>query len=71
MVSRSNKFHKVKVDKLSRFTWKVHGYLKRCKFVCFSSYAADDDLSQNLGFYCALPLDPSKTHMECIPIPKS
>ncbi|KIO26133.1 hypothetical protein M407DRAFT_243840 [Tulasnella calospora MUT 4182] len=25
---------------------------------------------QDLGFFCALPLDPGKTHMECSPIPK-
>ncbi|KAI0063457.1 hypothetical protein BV25DRAFT_1802303, partial [Artomyces pyxidatus] len=26
---------------------------------------------QEHGFYCALPNDPSRTHMECTPIPKS
>ncbi|TFL07707.1 hypothetical protein BDV98DRAFT_520829 [Pterulicium gracile] len=26
---------------------------------------------QNHGFFCALPMDPSRTHMECKPIPKS
>jgi len=26
---------------------------------------------QSLGFFCILPLDPSQTHMECTPIPKS
>ncbi|KAJ7093217.1 hypothetical protein C8R44DRAFT_890981 [Mycena epipterygia] len=25
---------------------------------------------QNLGFFCALPMDPKRTHMECTPIPK-
>ncbi|KAJ7771724.1 hypothetical protein B0H16DRAFT_1514492 [Mycena metata] len=25
---------------------------------------------QNLGFFCALPMDPNRTHMECTPIPK-
>ncbi|KAJ6606518.1 hypothetical protein DFH09DRAFT_1120459 [Mycena vulgaris] len=25
---------------------------------------------QNLGFFCALPMDPTGTHMECTPIPK-
>lgn len=25
---------------------------------------------QDLGFFCALPLNPGKTHMECVPIPK-
>ncbi|KAF9792850.1 hypothetical protein BJ322DRAFT_79945 [Thelephora terrestris] len=26
---------------------------------------------QGLGFFCALPMDPSRTHMECIPVPKN
>ncbi|KAL0947380.1 hypothetical protein HGRIS_013496 [Hohenbuehelia grisea] len=26
---------------------------------------------QNHGFFCALPMDPTRTHMECTPIPKS
>jgi len=26
---------------------------------------------QNLGFFCALPLDPERTHMECTPMPKN
>jgi len=25
---------------------------------------------QDHGFFCTLPLDPARTHMECIPIPK-
>ncbi|KAI5827944.1 hypothetical protein K523DRAFT_277834 [Schizophyllum commune Tattone D] len=25
---------------------------------------------QKLGFYCALPMDPGRTHMECRPLPK-
>ncbi|KAK1218262.1 hypothetical protein PQX77_014635 [Marasmius sp. AFHP31] len=25
---------------------------------------------QSLGFFCALPIDPGKTHMECKPLPK-
>ncbi|KAI0831178.1 hypothetical protein BC628DRAFT_1415717 [Trametes gibbosa] len=25
---------------------------------------------QDQGFYCALPTDPTRTHMECKPIPK-
>ncbi|KAJ7090265.1 hypothetical protein B0H15DRAFT_948777 [Mycena belliarum] len=25
---------------------------------------------QNLGFFCAMPMDPARTHMECTPIPK-
>ncbi|KAG8961474.1 hypothetical protein FRC03_005363 [Tulasnella sp. 419] len=25
---------------------------------------------QELGFYCALPVDPARTHMECRPVPK-
>ncbi|KAJ7043212.1 hypothetical protein C8F04DRAFT_1390048 [Mycena alexandri] len=25
---------------------------------------------QNLGFFCALPMDPNRTYMECTPIPK-
>ncbi|KAJ7168229.1 hypothetical protein C8R43DRAFT_877148, partial [Mycena crocata] len=25
---------------------------------------------QNLGFFCAMPMDPKRTHMECTPIPK-
>ncbi|KDQ20195.1 hypothetical protein BOTBODRAFT_62522 [Botryobasidium botryosum FD-172 SS1] len=25
---------------------------------------------QDLGFYCALPMDPSRTYMECKPLPK-
>ncbi|KAJ7702336.1 hypothetical protein B0H17DRAFT_1194832 [Mycena rosella] len=25
---------------------------------------------QNLGFFCALPMDPERTHMECTRIPK-
>ncbi|KAI0035746.1 hypothetical protein K488DRAFT_42701, partial [Vararia minispora EC-137] len=25
---------------------------------------------QAQGFFCALPMDPSRTHMECEPIPK-
>lgn len=26
---------------------------------------------QSKGFFCILPMDPSRTHMECTPIPKS
>ncbi|KAI0312468.1 hypothetical protein OF83DRAFT_1067136 [Amylostereum chailletii] len=26
---------------------------------------------QNQGFFCALPMDPTRTHMECTPIPKA
>ncbi|VDC00871.1 unnamed protein product [Peniophora sp. CBMAI 1063] len=26
---------------------------------------------QSQGFFCALPIDPTRTHMECQPIPKS
>lgn len=26
--------------------------------------------TQGLGFFCSLPLNPGKTHMECVPIPK-
>lgn len=26
---------------------------------------------QEQGFFCALPMDPSRTHIECKPIPKS
>ncbi|KAI0273796.1 hypothetical protein BC834DRAFT_966266 [Gloeopeniophorella convolvens] len=26
---------------------------------------------QENGFFCALPMDPTRTHMECTPIPKS
>ncbi|KAG7086601.1 hypothetical protein E1B28_002546 [Marasmius oreades] len=25
---------------------------------------------QSLGFFCALPIDPGKTYMECKPLPK-
>ncbi|KAF9072930.1 hypothetical protein BDP27DRAFT_370965 [Rhodocollybia butyracea] len=25
---------------------------------------------QSLGFYCALPIEPGKTYMECRPLPK-
>ncbi|KAJ6618347.1 hypothetical protein B0H10DRAFT_1795760 [Mycena sp. CBHHK59/15] len=25
---------------------------------------------QNLGFFCAMPMDPQRTYMECTPIPK-
>ncbi|KAJ7756885.1 hypothetical protein DFH07DRAFT_476885 [Mycena maculata] len=25
---------------------------------------------QDMGFFCAMPMDPSRTHMECTPIPK-
>ncbi|KAJ7445729.1 hypothetical protein B0H11DRAFT_2290791 [Mycena galericulata] len=25
---------------------------------------------QNLGFFCAMPMDPKRTYMECTPIPK-
>ncbi|KAE9406784.1 hypothetical protein BT96DRAFT_987330 [Gymnopus androsaceus JB14] len=25
---------------------------------------------QSLGFYCALPIEPGKTYMECKPLPK-
>ncbi|KAF6765036.1 hypothetical protein DFP72DRAFT_1162918 [Ephemerocybe angulata] len=25
---------------------------------------------QNQGFYCALPMDPGRTYMECKPLPK-
>ncbi|KAF9262134.1 hypothetical protein L218DRAFT_929725 [Marasmius fiardii PR-910] len=25
---------------------------------------------QSLGFFCALPIDPGQTHMECKPLPK-
>ncbi|KAI0295558.1 hypothetical protein BC826DRAFT_1008421 [Russula brevipes] len=26
---------------------------------------------QEYGFFCALPMDPSRTYMQCTPIPKS
>ncbi|KAG8730481.1 hypothetical protein FRC12_020241 [Ceratobasidium sp. 428] len=26
---------------------------------------------QSMGYFCQLPLDPSKTYMECVSIPKS
>ncbi|KAK0210365.1 hypothetical protein DFS33DRAFT_1292726 [Desarmillaria ectypa] len=26
---------------------------------------------QSLGFFCALPVDPTQTYMECTPMPKS
>lgn len=26
---------------------------------------------QDQGFYCALPMDPGRTHIECIPMPKT
>ncbi|KAK0228147.1 hypothetical protein IW262DRAFT_1455338 [Armillaria fumosa] len=26
---------------------------------------------QSLGFFCALPVDPTQTYMECTPLPKS
>ncbi|TDL27277.1 hypothetical protein BD410DRAFT_782364 [Rickenella mellea] len=26
---------------------------------------------QEHGFFCALPFDPSRTHMECTPLPKT
>ncbi|KAL1746082.1 hypothetical protein HDZ31DRAFT_62534 [Schizophyllum fasciatum] len=26
---------------------------------------------QKLGFYCALPMEPGRTHMECRPLPKA
>ncbi|KAJ7273222.1 hypothetical protein C8J57DRAFT_1317188 [Mycena rebaudengoi] len=25
---------------------------------------------QNLGFFCAMPMDPQRTYMDCTPIPK-
>jgi len=25
---------------------------------------------QNLGFFCAMPIDPDRTYMECKPLPK-
>jgi len=41
----------------------------RCIKVAMASKALFQRM-QDLGFYCALPFDPAKTHMECTPIPK-
>ncbi|CAG7854010.1 SubName: Full=Uncharacterized protein {ECO:0000313/EMBL:CCA73265.1} [Serendipita indica DSM 11827] len=42
---------------------------KECRMIHMKSTRLFEAM-QNLGFYCALPLNPGKTHMECIPMPK-
>lgn len=51
---------------------------KLCRYVLFGLGRGDFSLSTNIaytiqskGFFCILPMDPSRTHMECTPIPKS
>jgi len=42
---------------------------KECMMIHMNSKRLFEAM-QNLGFFCALPLNPGKTHMECVPIPK-
>ncbi|KAG8869515.1 hypothetical protein FRC20_001320 [Serendipita sp. 405] len=42
---------------------------KECRMIHMQSTRLFEAM-QDLGFYCALPLNPGKTHMECVPIPK-
>lgn len=45
------------------------GDTRECMNVGMSSTQLFEAM-QALGFYCALPMEPGKTHMECIPIRK-
>ncbi|KIJ44221.1 hypothetical protein M422DRAFT_67521 [Sphaerobolus stellatus SS14] len=42
---------------------------KDCVDIWLSSKQMFAAMQEN-GFFCALPMDPEKTHMECKPIPK-
>jgi len=43
---------------------------KECMQVWLASKQLFEAMQQH-GFFCALPMEPGKTHMECTPIPKS
>ncbi|KZT43963.1 hypothetical protein SISSUDRAFT_1039218 [Sistotremastrum suecicum HHB10207 ss-3] len=45
------------------------GLSKECIILQMESKKLFESM-QNMGFFCALPIDPGKTHMECTPIPK-
>ncbi|KAF8590456.1 hypothetical protein K439DRAFT_89040 [Ramaria rubella] len=43
---------------------------KECLEVWLNSKQMFEAMQHN-GFFCALPMDPGRTHMDCKPIPKS